>query len=418
VARIENRLHEEREQGHLLRVHSPVGGVSPPTSDYSVWKAVWRKWWVILIFIIAGGVLGIAYAAEQPVEYQARSVVVATSSRIPREDISSVLETVFPTDPILEPINADLDLQTDAQAMLASGALVGDSSPGGSLVITALDESPQLSQDLANAAATSFSQVAEDKDLGEFSVLEARDSSPTDTRTSRQLFVIGSGMGGAIGLFVIFGVSFLRQPVLTKSDAAYELPVDAVLSAHVKLPLIRSFRSTSGGARGSASVFPHEISAAAVRLARGDSGRPLRICCIAVTKRPRFGREERTNGSGHRSKSRRYHRAARRNDGGDGHRTLRNRKRTHKAQRTILSQMNAQFFSDTVDDTPRDQTPIVWIGSNDPRLTRAVMSSAGVIVLVPAGCRRRVLQSVAEELVTVNYERGVAIFVATKRTPF
>lgn len=382
----ENSQHEAATGLQLKRPRPSTLPSAAP--DFSVWRTVLRRWWVVLLFAAIGGVLGVAYAESQPIQYQAEAVVVATKSRIPREDISSVLETVFPTDPVLESVVADLGLRHSAHALISQGTLSADSETGGSLVISARESSPEVAEDLANSAARNFAFIADDKGLGTFAVLEARDTSATGSEVTRQLAAIGIGLGGLIGASLVFGLYFLRQPILTEREATQELVSEASLAGHVRLPPLPSFMWTGRrSVQRVRRVIPKEIAPAVLRAAVDGTVLPAKVCCILVERR-RFG----------------------------GRKSLRPG-RIPPAERILLDLMNAEPYSEGASLSPHAGIEVSWIGSRDDRLTEAVFPSAGVVVLVRAGCPRPSLQSVAEELyASAGHKRRVTLFVTVSRS--
>lgn len=386
--RIQERSREEAAApSHIVRPRP--SGLPPVASDFSIWKAILRRWWVVVIFALLGGLAGIAYSNAQPTDYQAQSVVVATKSRIPREDISSVLETVFPTDPIMESVISDLNLSTTPQGLLSKGRLSADSETGGSLVITALDSSPQLALDIANSAADNFAEVANTEGLGTYAVLGARETSATDSGVARQLTTIGVGLGALAGAALVFALYFLKQPVLSEREAVRELVSDASLAAHVRIPLLPTVTPESQRSLGrSPKVTPKEIGAATLRAATDGSDLPVRVCCVVMERTRRTRRPDRIRGW----------------------------TKSSRARGLLLAEMGAEPYSEERSLSP-EGIDLFWISSKDDRLSEAVVESEGVIVMVPAGSRRPSLQLIAEELfASANSKRRVALFVTVSRT--
>lgn len=392
------QIDEGSRQGTGRGVHNarPRPSSLPSiVSDFSIWRTILRKWWVVVLLAVAGGTLGVAYADAQPTDYEAESVVVATRSRIPREDLSSVLETIFPTDPILESVITDLGLGTSPQSLLSEGTLSADSEAGGSLVITALESLPDLARDLANSAARNFALVAEQEGLGTYAVLEARDASATNSGVMRQLVAIGVGLGGLIGASLIFLVYFMNQPILTEPEAVRELVSDASLAAHVRVTFLPRLPSTSQrSSERVARVTPKEIARATLRAAVGGSDQSLRVCCVVVESRRLGATTGRRNGLGRWRKSSRAH-------------------------RTLLAQMNAKPYPEAETVPSPKGLEVSWIGSRDERLHEAIFHSDSMVVLVHADCRRTSLQFLAEELyASANSKRRVLLFITVTRSFF
>jgi capsular polysaccharide biosynthesis protein len=388
------RTHKSRteaEWGDASQRPLPLAA-GESSRDVRVWIAVARKWWVILLCAILAGAISVAYASRhQTVRYRADAVVVASRSPIPDDDLSTVLQTVFATDPILDPAITQLGIEATPSELLSSGVVASDSQEGGALEITVRAQSPELAQELANAIAENFKSVAEADGLGRFAVLEETGAVATALISLPRAGLMGTLLGGLLGFSLLATTYFFNQPVLSESEALVLLGADASFSVWLRLlagPALfdSSRRSLS---RKVPEISPQEAVLAVLRAAAGEQGRSANICCILL------------EGSGRK-----------RQRGGvrwsSGARTI--------AEQAVLEQMDARPFNPPTLTKPSQNAAVSWISSTDERLPEALNETEAVIILVPAGARRGSLEALAEELfVSGDNKLRVLLFMNIKR---
>ena len=246
----------------------------------SVWRAIVRYWWLPLLGLLISGAIGYLTAYDSPTVYEAEAVVVAAPT-IQTDDFGNLAETIFRTRAVLEPVADSVGLEGEDRALVYDirAERVGDST---GLRIVARAPGPDLAAQLADHAAASFQTVATDAGLGRFSPFgttgrPSRIISPAIWQTAAL-----SGLGGAVvAVAVVLVLWFVRQPILSESEARREFPADASFSARV-----RSRRLPWRFWDKIDEIRPVGVGDAIWRAANGNGARdPHALACVLVGNR-------------------------------------------------------------------------------------------------------------------------------------
>lgn len=208
----------------------PAGGTVQLKDYLSLMR---RSWLMILACTIIGGSIGAMWAMLSPAKYESTAQLyvsvrnsggagdLALSTAYARQAVTSYV-LVIPTALVLDPVIADLGLDTTASALAGE---VSASAPLNTQVITLIvtDGNPSRAAQLANAIATSFANVVTTQ-------LEA----PTGTQTESKVSVetispakvptmpsspklsLDIALGLLIGLAVGIGLAVLRRLLDTR----------------------------------------------------------------------------------------------------------------------------------------------------------------------------------------------------------
>ena len=142
-----------------------------------------RRWWLLLLLgpLLAGGI-AFALSRLQPAEYQAEALLLVNSVGEPGtlgadaarggQDLARTYQALVGTWPVLEPVIAELGLDTDVEELQRR---VDAEALGGTQVlrIVATDATPEGAAALANALATSFASYAGEQQTAPFRDREA-----------------------------------------------------------------------------------------------------------------------------------------------------------------------------------------------------------------------------------------------------
>lgn len=241
----------------------------------SVWRAIVRQWWLVVLGTLISGSIAYASTNGAPPVYEAQTVVVAKPS-IPTDDFGSLAETVFGTQTVLRPVYEGLTPTEQGAISHITATAVAESS-GLSIVAGAADA--ELAAHVADEAASSFSAVATENGLGEFSIFgtagrPGRLISPALWET----VALGAFGGGLAAVTAVLVLWFIRQPILTEAEARREFPADASFSARVRTRRRRPWRW-----KRIDIVHPMGVGEAIWRAVDGKGkqlGQPL--CCVLI----------------------------------------------------------------------------------------------------------------------------------------
>lgn len=193
----------------------------------------WRRWWVLLAGVVLGGALGFLLTVLHQDAYVAQSLVVLTDSQIPTSQFADVARSVFPTDTVLSPVISGLGIKDETPgSLIASGALSVTPAPGGQAVqIVAKTQIPDLTLQLANAAAASFAKVGESTGLGTFAQFPSEGPARKQTDPVTKYVVAGAAFGSvvaALALALLYltkrGLAKTRDPL--RADATFRVRVE------------------------------------------------------------------------------------------------------------------------------------------------------------------------------------------------
>jgi capsular exopolysaccharide synthesis family protein len=191
-----------------------------------------RKGWIFLVvFTLLGVALAATYSILKNPEYQATSkVFVSVQSSGSVADLTSgssfaegqvkSYADVATTAVVLQPVIAALNLQTDVRGLASR---VSATSPVDTVIveITAVDESPRLAAEIANAVASSFSntvtdlvpQTADGTDAVKITLLQQAVIPANPFTPNVPLNII---LGAVIGLAIGLGITILREALDTR----------------------------------------------------------------------------------------------------------------------------------------------------------------------------------------------------------
>lgn len=198
-------------------------------------RYVVRRWRVVVISMVVGGIAGFLLASSAPDVYVAQGAVIASDTTIAPDQLGVVTETAFSTDEVLQPVIDRLGLDATPASLLASGVLEARSVSGGpALLISGRAADPQLAAELANAATASFVAIAEQKGLGDFASFEGAGPGRPEPHQAGLLVLLGILAGAGISLLVLVTMFFLRDPVVTEERARMDLHADAAFRLRVR----------------------------------------------------------------------------------------------------------------------------------------------------------------------------------------
>lgn len=207
--------------------------------SYSDSRPGWR-WlrlhaWALVGLVALGGATGGLVALQAPPSYESEYVVVASSTTISTEDFGSLAEAVFGTDTVLQPVVDRLGLEETSQSLLASGRLAMEPVAGAAAVrIKGRASTPGLAADLAESAATSFSEAAETRGMGTFQLFATTGPAGRLRRVPAGTWALaGAFLAGVAGLALALVVYFARRPVVTEESAQRLFPSDLSIAVHV-----------------------------------------------------------------------------------------------------------------------------------------------------------------------------------------
>jgi len=232
------------------------------------------RWYIPLGGLLVGAILGAAVGRGQPAKYEAETVVVARTTSLTADSFGSVAKTLFGTEPVLQPVIAQLGLPDTPRGLIGSGKLAISPVSGASAVkIEGTASSPELASQLSSAAANSFVQVAGQNGLGSFGVLA---TGPASRQTSSPAgpAVAGGLFGLIVGGLIVLGLYILRDPVLTEDDARRVVATDEAFTARVQVH--------PGGSpenRTSVDVEPRGLVPAIWRVVENGGG-PQQTCVV------------------------------------------------------------------------------------------------------------------------------------------
>lgn len=250
----------------------PYPGAEHRRVGYYRWLRA--RWYVPLAGLLLGAVLGAAVGRGSPAQYEAETVVVARTSSLSADSFGSVAKTLFGTEPVLQPVIAQLGLPDTPRGLIGSGKLAITPVSGASAVkIVGTASSPELASRLSSAAADSFVQVAAQNGLGTFGVLA---TGPASRRAGSVIApaVAGGLFGLIIGALIVLGLYMLREPVLSEDDARRVVSTDEAFTARVE---VRPGKGREN--RPSVDVEPRGLVPAIWRVVENGGG-PQQTCVV------------------------------------------------------------------------------------------------------------------------------------------
>lgn len=328
-----------------------------------------RRWFVVALAMLVGGLAGLGWAASRPDAYVAQTAVIPTESDIPADQLGGVAGTAFSTDTVLLPVIARLGLQTTPEELLSSGALHAESVPSGpALLITGRSTDPRQAEDLANAATESFVEVAERKGLGVFAPFgNLSPATPLSHETGLRV-VLGMLAGAVIALLALAVTFSVRDPITGEHDARSEASPDA--SFGLAVTTRRHHRDDDAeppndDARN--AVWPHADLVTLREILHQDAGDDGPAGAVTVT-------------------------------GSDA----------DWAAVAVARELEIDTQS-----TGSDQEPSggFAVASSDPGLAEFLGSRETVVTIVPAGTPRRSLRRVEDELRALGTRSQILVFV-------
>lgn len=340
-------------------------------------RRVLRRTWWLLLLLVAAGVGGGWTLGDLVVRYEAQSTVTAVRTPLPVED-TNLAQNLFSTDSVLAPVVEELDLSAPPRSLLTQGTLDADTIEGGALAITGRADDRNEAIDLSNAAARSFKNVLEDKNLGSFDVFAASDAF---RRQPRILAAMAGGViGGLLGAGALLLFLAIRQPILAPGQTVSELLPDAVFLARVHPPL--RFGPVRKLGRHQKQHGPHVLpqgilSALASEIESGEeSTRPPRTCFVVVGRR------------------------------------------AHRDRRILafLKEMEIDHHWSSAVQHPLTASRY-WIDATDKELGTACLRSEVLVVVVAEWVARMRLQRAAEEFAIVREERQTILLMLSSARP-
>lgn len=180
-------------------------------------RYILRRWvWVVVLALI-GGLLGLGAGLRAKQTYVAQSLVVLSDAQIPAESFADAASAIFPTDTVLLPVITQKGLDATPRSLIASGALAVQSTPGGLAVrVIARSEDSQQATDLANAAAGSLTQAANDNGFGQASFLPVQEAQLQPKPTVR--YVVAGVVAGAILAAAVLAIWFFLHERPRRSE--------------------------------------------------------------------------------------------------------------------------------------------------------------------------------------------------------
>ncbi len=341
------------------------GGAAAPDErpdERRLWRFLRRTWWVVLAFVLLGALTATVISSrEQPV-YQAEAVVVASETTLVIEDFSDLAQAVFATDSVLRPVIDDLDLSSSPDLLLSGDHLTLEGIPNAvAAEIIGKDTDPTLAVDLTNSAANSFAAALTAKGIGGFEVFET-DEATTPERSPVGSAIAGAVIGAALSALVLFVVLLVRQPVLTREEAAQQLEPEAALGCRVSAPRRFPFltpRREGAHRRAEVILSPRGIEDAIWREANGHDTTGSR-CCFTVVE---------------------------------------SRRRGDRRVRALLDELDVVEHGPAIDgDEARRNSSAYWMSASEKTLGKAMESADVIAVVVSAGAPGRSLEAVGDEL--------------------
>ena len=328
-------------------------------------RYVVSHWRVVALSILMGGIAGFAQAELMPDVYVAETAVIATVSDVTADQIGPIAETAFSTDPVLQPVIDQLDLQGTPASLISTGALEARSlSDGPALLITGRASDPILAADLANAATDSFVAVAEAKGLGTFASFESAGPGTLEPHQPARLVLLGVLAGAGVSLVVLVTMFFLRDPVVTEESARMDFQADAAFRLRVRE------RRSAGGTdelhqADAFDVWPRAALNSLWETIRERDGRGA--CAVIVS-------------------------------GGDA----------EWAAAAVARKLESRLENQ---GQRRGRLDGFSFSSTDPRLPEVLEASNAVVAIVPSGSPRRSLRRVDEELNGLGVRFRVLVLV-------
>jgi capsular polysaccharide biosynthesis protein len=174
-------------------------------------KYVWRRWWVILLAGVLGGLLGFVTTLLSGDAYTAQSIVVLTNGQIPSDQFADVAKAIFPTDAVLGPVVSELGIESPPRALVSSGALTVVPSPGGQAVqIVARTQDSETSVALANSAANHLAEVGRENGLGTIAAFTT--AGPARRQQDPVVrFATAGALAGVVTALFVLGFVYLRR---------------------------------------------------------------------------------------------------------------------------------------------------------------------------------------------------------------
>jgi hypothetical protein len=181
-----------------------------------------KRWWrVIAAAAVLGG--GLGFAAASPTDaYFARALVVATNPSVPPDQVSTVLQSIFPTDAVLEPTTSAVGIDASPRYLLSSGALSVE--PGQSkLAVTIVGRArdPRLAVELANEAAGHLAAVADVNGFGTFAVFPWEGPATTQGAHVAVSVAVGAALAALLVLIGFLTWLAVRRSPARGEDVAY-----------------------------------------------------------------------------------------------------------------------------------------------------------------------------------------------------
>jgi hypothetical protein len=320
-------------------------------------RYVARRWPVVVLSMLVGGIAGFVVVASEPDVYLAEAAVIATDTNVAADQLGLVAETAFSTDEVIQPVIDRLGLDATPASVLAKGELDAQSVSGGpALLISGQASDPQLAADLANAATDSFVAVAGQKGLGTFAPFRTAGPGTLEPHHTGLWVLLGILTGAGISLLALATAFFLRDPVVTEESARMDFPADAVFRLRVRNR--RSARSRDELHRGSDAfdVWPRAALDLLAETMRERLQRDGRGPCAVIV------------------------------GGRDG----------KWAAAAVARELNPRV--QIPGSRGRESSDGFAVSSSDPRLSEVLAAHDGVVALVPSGSPRRSLRRVGEEL--------------------
>jgi len=366
-------------KGTWIRTDAAVLGEQP--DERRLWRFFRRTWWVMVVFVLLGAVVATVTSRRQQPIYEVEAVVVASETTLVIDDFSDLAQAVFATDAVLRPVIKDLDLSSSPDLLLSADRLTLESIPNAvAAQVVGRDTDPTLAVDLTNSAANSFAKALTAKGIGGFEVFETAEA-PTPQRSSLvSAAMTGAGIGAALSTLALFMTLLIRQPVLTKAEAALELDPEVALSCRVSRPRTFSFlsrRRESAHQGKQAMLSPQGIKVAIWRAVNEHRANGTR-CCFILVERRRPG---------------------------------------DRRVRAFLDEIDVvEHGPAIVGDGARQDPSAYWLSASEKTLGQAMENTDVIAVVVSAGAPRQSVEAVADELrVRSGNSHCFLVFVETGR---